>query len=285
MRIHKTRRVTRSVGANIAVTLLVALAGLFTAIPLLYALLNSFKPLGELFLFPPRFFVQNPTLRNYAELLHLGQDMLVPFERYLFNSLFVSVATTVAYIFLASMAAFALAKFRFPGSTVVTQAVVFAILFRPEVTAIPQYNVLAALHMIDTYWALICPALAGSFGVFLMRQFMSSLPDELLEAAYIDGARELRTFWRVVMPMVRPAWLTLAVFTFQGIWNTTGIQYIFSENLKMLPTALSQISTAGIARAGVASAVAVFLMLPPILLFLVSETNILETMSHSGLKG
>ena len=278
-------RITRSLTANVAIFFFLGLMGLFTAIPLLYAILNSFKPINEIFLYPPRFFVQNPTLLNYQQLIKLGQDMLVPFERYVFNSLFVSVVTTVVYLIIASMAGFALAKFKFFGGVIIFQVVVFAILFRPEVTAIPQYNILSSLNMIDTYWALIFPALSGSFGVFLMRQFMSAIPDEILEAAQIDGADEFKTFRKIVMPMVKPAWLTLSVFTFQGIWNATGIQYIYTENMKMLPTALAQVSTAGIARAGVASAIAVFLMIPPIVLFIVSQNSIMETMSHSGLKG
>lgn len=165
-----------------------------------------------------------------------------------------------------------------------TQLVVFAILFRTEVTAIPQYIILSKLFMIDTYWAVILPAMSTSFGVFLMRQFIEGIPDEILESARIDGAGEWRIFFRLVMPAVKPAWLTLIIFTFQSIWNTTGVQYLYSENLKMLPVALQQISTAGLARAGIASAVTVILMLPPILIFIFSQGAVIETMAHSGIK-
>ena len=138
--------------------------------------------------------------------------------------------------------------------------------------------------MVDTYWSLIIPVIIGSFGVFLMRQFMVSIPNEIVESASIDGAGEWRIFFSLIMPMVKPAWLTLAIFTFQSVWNTTGLQYIYTESLKTLPTALSQMTSSGLSMAGVSSAVAVFLMLPPILFFILTQSNVLETMSYSGLK-
>ncbi|MBE5786350.1 MAG: carbohydrate ABC transporter permease [Clostridiales bacterium] len=281
---HFHRRVSRSLGGNLAANLFLLIGGAFTALPLIYAILNSFKPLNELFLYPPRFFVQNPTLENYSGLMRLQQELLVPIERYAFNSIFISLVTTVGYVLIAALAAYPLAKHRFRGKIFLTQLVVFAILFRSEVTAIPQYVIMAKLGMVDSYWAVILPAMATSFGVFLMKQFMESIPAEILESARMDGAGEWRTLWTVVMPMVKPAWLTLVIFTFQGIWNNTGVQYLYTETYKTLPTALSQISSAGIARAGVASAIAVILMLPPILLFLISQGSVIETMAHSGLK-
>lgn len=285
MRFLRTKRVSRSLGGNLVVWLFLFLFGVFTALPIIYSVINSFKPINELFLFPPRFFVMNPTLENYLSLFTMQLNSLVPFERYLFNSIFVAVITTVVYIIIASLAAYPLAKHRFTGKTLIMQIVIAAILFRPEVTAMPQYIIISKLHMIDTYWSLIFPALATSFGVFLMIQFMSTIPDEILESATIDGCSEYKAFWKIVMPMVKPAWMTLVIFTFQGIWNTTGVQFIYSENMKMLPTALSQISTAGIARAGIASAVTVVIMIPPIVIFLISQKSVMQTMAHSGLKG
>ncbi len=275
---------TRSLGGNLAVFLFLILMGVFTALPILYTLISSFKPINELFLYPPRFFVYKPTLDNFRNLIQIGADMLVPFERYVFNSLFTTCVGTAAYIFVAALAAYPLAKHEFAGKTIVLQVVVWAILFRPEVTGIPQYVLIANLRMVDTYWSIILPAMAGSFGVFLLRQFMLGVPDDILESARIDGCGEIRTFCRIVMPSVKPALLTLLIFTFQSMWNSTGVQYIFSENLKMLPVALQQISTAGIARAGVASAVAVFLLVPPVAMFIICQNSVIETMAHSGLK-
>jgi ABC-type glycerol-3-phosphate transport system permease component len=217
-------------------------------------------------------------------MLQLTQNMWVPFQRYLFNSFFISTVGTAVYIVIASLAAFPLAKHKFPGSVLYFQIVVWAILFRPEVTGIPQYIIISKLGMVNTYFAVILPVLAGSFGVFLMRQFMVTIPDDMLEAAKIDGSSEYRTFWTIVMPVVKPAWLTLIIFTFQQLWNSTGVQYIYDENMKVLPVVLQQITTAGIARAGAGSAVALFLMIPPILIFILSQSSVMETMAHSGLK-
>ena len=277
-------RVTRSIGGNALVLIFMLLAGAFTVLPILYSVLNAFKPINELFLYPPRFFVYHPTLDNFTELIKQQQDMLVPFERYVLNSVLVTVVATAAYVLLAALAAYPMAKHDFPGKAALMAVVVGAILFRPEVTAIPQFIIISKLYMVDTYASLILPALATSFGVFLMRQFMSTIPDELLESARLDGAGEWGSFWRIVMPISRPAWLTLVILTFQSVWNTTGVQYIYTENLKMLPTALNQISTAGLSRAGVGSAVALLLMIPPIVIFMISQGSVMQTMAHSGLK-
>ncbi len=277
-------RVTRSIGGNALVLIFMLLAGAFTVLPILYSVLNAFKPINELFLYPPRFFVSHPTLDNFTELIKQQQDMLVPFERYVLNSVLVTVVATAAYVLLAALAAYPMAKHDFPGKAALMAVVVGAILFRPEVTAIPQFIIISKLYMVDTYASLILPALATSFGVFLMRQFMSTIPDELLESARLDGAGEWGSFWRIVMPISRPAWLTLVILTFQSVWNTTGVQYIYTENLKMLPTALNQISTAGLSRAGVGSAVALLLMIPPIVIFMISQGSVMQTMAHSGLK-
>lgn len=280
----RPRKLSRSIGGNLAIGLFLLLAGVFTALPIVYAVISSFKPLSELFIYPPRFFVTRPTFDNYLEVFSTQMNMLVPMERYLFNSVFVSVITTGVYILIASLAAYPLARNRFPGAHFLTQLVVFAILFRPEVIQIPQYLIFAKLGVVDTYFALILPVLIGSFGVFLMKQFMEGIPNEMLESARIDGAGEWRIFFSLIMPMVKPAWLTLTIFTFQSVWNTTGLQYIFTENLKTLPTALSQMTSSGLTMAGVSSAVAVLLMLPPILMFIFTQSNVIETMSHSGIK-
>ena len=284
MKILKTKRVSRSLGGNIAIKVFLALIGVFTALPLVYTMVTAFKPLSELFLFPPRFFVYQPTTENFRSLLQLSGDMLEPFERYIFNSVFTTVVGTLGYIIVASFAAYPLAKHNFPAKVLILQTVVWAILFRTEVTSIPQYNIIAGLKMIDTYWAIILPAMAGSFGVFLMRQFMTGIPDDIIEAARVDGLGEIRIFWRIIMPMIKPAWITLTIFTFQAMWNTTGVQFVFSEDLKMLPVALQQISTVGFARAGVGSAIAFILMLPPVVIYIFCQNAVLDTMAHSGLK-
>lgn len=278
-------RLSRSRAGNVMVFVFLLLVGAFMALPMVYAILQSLKPFDELFAYPPRFFVRNPTTDNFKVAFRLAENMTVPFSRYVFNSLMVTVIGTGLYVIIAALAAYPLAKTRVPGVTFLSNIVVWALLFRTEVTEIPRYVVLAGLGIINTYLAVLLPAMAGSFGVFLMRQFIvSSIPDSLLEAARIDGAGEHRIFWRIVMPCVRPAWLTLIIFTFQSIWNATGTQYIYDERIKMLPAVLSQITAGGITRVGAASAVAVLLMIPPIVIFLVSQNSVMDTMAHSGIK-
>ena len=281
----RLRKQTRPLAGNAAILLFLILAGLFMLLPLIYTVVNAFKPLNEIFLFPPRFIVRHPTLDNFILMLQLASNFNVPFSRYVFNSVFVAGAGTLLYILIASLAAYPLAKYRFPGSVLFFQIVVWAILFRPEVTGIPTYILLAKMHMIDTYAAVIVPALASTFGVFLMRQFMSTFPDQILDAARIDGAGEYRIFWRIVMPCVKPGWITLLIFTFQNFWNAGGISYIYDESLKGLPVVLSQIAAGGIARAGAGSATALFLMIPTVLIFIVSQSSVLQTMAYSGIKG
>ncbi len=281
----KQKRVSRSKGGNFTVFLFLGLMSLFMALPLVYTVVTAFKPASELFLFPPRFFVQNPTFENFSTMVRLANEMWVPFERYLFNSLFISIVGTIGYILIASMCAFALAKYTSRWLVAFNIIVVWAILFRSEVTAIPQYIIISRLGMINTYWSILLPAMSGSFGVFLVRQFLvTSVPDSLLEAARIDGATEAVLFFKLVMPMIKPAWLTLGIFTFQGLWNNTGVSYIYDESMKVLPVMLRQIASAGVARAGAGAAVALVLMIPPVIFFLLSQSSVLETMSHSGIK-
>ena len=279
------RKVSRSLGGNIAMTTFLLICGAFMVLPIIYTCVSAFKPLTELFLYPPRFFVKNPTLDNFSSMFRLVANTRVPFERYLFNSIFVTVIGTLAGIILGSLAAYPMAKHKFRGRILLYNFMVWVMLFRPEVSSVPQYIVISELGLIDSYLAQILPALSGSMSVFLMRQFMiSSVPDSLLEAARIDGAGEMRTFWSIVMPMTKPAWLTLSLFTFQSLWNATGTQYIFTETMKSLPTALKQISSAGLSRAGAASAISLVLMIPPIALFLCTQSSVMETMSTSGIK-
>lgn len=264
--------------------LVLLLFALFMALPLIYTVVTAFKPVTELFLFPPRFFVKHPTLDNFVQMSQLATEMYVPFSRYLFNSVLVAGGGTLLYVLIASLAAYPLAKFKFRFLKIYNMVIVWAILFRPEVTAIPQYIVISKLNMLNTYWAVMLPVLASTYGVFLMRQFISAFPDSVLEAAHIDGASQYQVFWRIVMPSVKPAWLTLTIFIFQQFWNTTGIQYVYDESMKMLPTVLQQITTGGIARAGASSAVALVLMIPPIVIFITTQSSVMETMALSGIK-
>ena len=286
IRSHKTVRLSRSKAGDIGVFIFLLLICAFMILPMLYSVIQAFKPLDELFLYPPSFFVRNPTTQNFSDVFYLTESLEVPFLRYVFNSVFITVAGTAIYIILASAAGYALGKGTFKGKSALSALVVWALLFRPEVTAIPQYVIVSKLGMVNTYWALILPALASTMGVFLIRQFVVvAIPDATLEAARIDGASEYRIFFKIVMPGIKPALMTAIIFTFQSLWNSaSGTQFIFSEKLKGLPNVLSTIVAGGIARAGAASAVSVILMIPPIIVFLISQSSVMETMTHSGLK-
>lgn len=282
---RKKVRLSRSFGGTFAIFMFLVIIGVFMALPIVYSIVQSIKPLEEIFAYPPKFFVKNPTFDNYVQVYQLCQNLWVPLSRYVFNSLFISVLGTVVYVFIASMAAFPLSKHNFPGKVIISLVIVWALLFRPEVTGVAQYIIISKLNMINTYWSMLLPPLAGTFGVFLMMQFMeTAIPDSLLEAARIDGAKEYRIFFSIAMPAVKPAWLTLVIFTFQSFWNATGVSYIYDESLKTLPSVLTNISSGGLARSGASSAVAVILLVPPIIIFIISQSSMTETMAHTGLK-
>lgn len=276
--------VSRSVFGNVMVFLFLLVFGVFFAFPIVYAIITAFKPMNEILIFPPRFFVRHPTLDNFIELSYMADSFWVPLIRYIFNSVLVSVLGTVGHLLLSSMAAYPLARHPFPGHRWIKQIVVLSLLFTASVTYLPQYVVMSQLKLINTYGALILPALQSSLGLYLMMNFMGTLPEEMLEAARIDGARETTIYWRIVMPNVKPAWLTLIIFSFQGLWKSTGGSLVYSEELKVLPAIMEQITAGGIARAGVSSAAVLIMMLPPVLIFILSQKSVIQTMSTSGLK-
>ena len=284
LRFIKRRRANRSIGGDICNILILALFGAFMALPLVFAIGNAFKPLDEFFIFPPRFFVINPTLDNFTDLFILMAQSWVPFSRYIFNTVFITSVGTVGHVIIASMAAFVLEKHKFPGRELLFNMVILALMFSAAVTAIPNFLTMSTLGWIDTHLALIIPAFAAPIGLFLMKQFMVTIPDSLLESARIDGASEFKIFWNIAMPAVKPGWLTLVIFSFQGLWGATGGTFIFSEELKTLPFALNQILLGGIARAGVGAAVMLMMMLVPITMFIATQSNIIQTMATSGIK-
>lgn len=283
-RIRKTKRVNRSTGGNIVMFIMLVVLGGFMLLPVIYTVVQAFKPMEELFLFPPRFTISNPTFKNFKLIGQLIDNLWVPFSRYTFNSVFVSAAGTAGNVIIASMAAYPLAKNDFPGKKFLFKIVTVALLFSGGVLSLAQYIIMAKLHMINTYWALILPSVATPMGLFLMKQFMEGISTSLLEAARIDGMNEFQIYWSIVMPNVKPAWLTMIIFAFQGMWSMTGGNFIYKEELKMLPTALAQIQSGGIARAGVAAAANLLMFIPPVVMFLVTQSSIMETMAHAGIK-
>lgn len=278
------RRISRSFGGDIAIFVILAVFGLFTALPLYLIIINSLKPLNELWIFPPRFYVSNPTFKNFSDIFTIMSDSYVPFTRYVFNTVLITVVGTAAQIVIASLCAYPLAKHRFPGHKVYFKMIYLSLMFSTAVTGIPNYLIISRLGWIDTYLAILVPLCGSTMGVYLMKQFMEQISDSILEAARIDGANEYKIFFRIVMPQVKAAWLTLMVFAVQGLWSMGASTFIYSEQLKTLNYALGQIVSAGIARAGVAAAVMVVMMIVPILVFLITQSNVIETMASSGVK-
>ena len=280
----KSKKVNRSLLGTIVITLILFVLGAFMALPMVYVFTSAFKPLEEIFIFPPKLFVMNPTLENFSQMAKIVSNMWVPFSRYMFNSIFVSIAGTFVYLILATMAAYPLAKHQFLGKKMFNSIITTALMFTAAVTSLPKYVIMSFMGMIDSYSALILPTFAGTMGVFLCVQFLETLPNSLIEAGKVDGASEYGIFFRLVVPNIRPVIFTVLIFQFQTVWNQTAGDYIYSEELKTLPMVLGQIATAGISRAGVGSAAALILIIPPILIFVLSQSNVMETMAHSGLK-
>ena len=280
----KRRKPNRSIWGDIGIYLMLTIVAVAMIFPLVFSVCSALKPLDELFRFPPRVFPRQVTLDNFSDLLVTMSQSWVPFMRYITNTVFITLVGTLGHVIIASMAAFVLAKYDFPGGKTFFAIVVTALMFSGYVTGIPNYIIMSKLKMIDTYWAVILPAFAAPVGLFLMKQFMEGLPTSLIEAAHLDGAGEIRVFWDIVMPNVKPAWLTITIFSVQSLWNTNAATVIYSEQKKTLVYALSQIQAGGVARAGQAAAVTVVIMLVPVTLFILFQSRILETMATSGLK-
>jgi ABC-type glycerol-3-phosphate transport system permease component len=278
------RRLNRSAGGDIFVVFVIVLFGLFFVYPLIYAINNAFKPLNEIFLFPPRLFVRHPTGGNFQDLFVIMSRSWVTFSRYIFNTVFITFGGTVGLIIFASMGAFVVSKYPFPGSRRFTSVVVVTLMFSGYVTAIPNYLVMAKLGWIDSYLAVIVPAFAMPMGFFLLKQFIDTVPNELIDSAKVDGAGEGRIFLKIVLPMIKPAWLTVMIFSVQALWNARASNFIYTEQLKTLPYALGQIITGGVARTGVGAAVTLFVMVVPLVMFIISQSNVMQTMAHSGIK-
>ena len=279
------RRINRSTRGTVLLLVILLFFAAFMILPVVLAIGNSLKPLNELWEFPPRLIPKEPTLKNFGDMFNIMSGSLVPFSRYFFNTILITVVGTVGNLLLSAMCAYPLAKKRFPGSQMIFKVIEMTLMFNATVTAIPCYIVMAKLGWIDTYWALIVPTFASSLGLYLIKQFMeTSVPDTLIEAASIDGASQWKTFWTIVLPCVKPALLTQMLLSVQSLWNLGTSTYIFSDEKKTLSYALGQIVSGGVARAGVGAAVVVFMMIVPITIFIICQNNILDTMSTSGLK-
>jgi ABC-type glycerol-3-phosphate transport system permease component len=283
-RTKRELRFSRSAGGTLGIFIFLLLLGATMFIPFYLMIVNSLKPLDEFFYWPPRLYVINPTFGNFRVVFRILDTWMVPFSRFIFNSAFVSLTGMVLGIAIASLAAYPLAKAKIPGMKFVTAVVVGTLLFNNESVGFVRFVIMSQFGMIDTYWALIIPGLSGVVLVFLIRQFIeATIPDEILEAARIDGGSEFAILFKIVLPMIKPAIMTAVVFSFPGLWSMEGAG-VYSENLRTLPSVLAQIGLGGTALQGPAAAVGVIIMVPSFLIFVYSQRSLMQTMSYSGIK-
>lgn len=276
--------------ARVMLYLFMLLLVCFTVLPLVYLVNTAFKPLDELYVYPPTFFVKHPITKNFSDLVVSLGSSTVPFTRYLFNSILITTIIVMGTVMVSSLGAYSLVKFKPPGGQALFNLILVALMFSSHVTKIPSYMVVNKLHLINTYWALILPGVAVAYNIFLIKQFMEQYPDELLEAARIDGAGELRIFLQMVMPALKPATATLVVFSFVGNWNDyfSPLIYVTSQAMKTLPLALQTISGGAGAmstgRAGAVAAATFIMTLPTVIIFVIMQGKVMETMVYSGIK-
>ena len=298
MKLFKTRKraSSRMVGSGVGVkrsvvTVFMIFLVAFTALPLIYIVNAAFKPLDELFLFPPTFFVKHPTGKNFRDLVISLGSSTVPFLRYVFNSVFVSLCVVVGTVIISSTAAFALSKLELPFKAFWFNLIISALMFSNHVTTIPRYLVIESMGLYNSYTALILPQIAVAYNVFLMKQFLDQYPDQIMEAAHIDGAGDFLTFIKIVFPGQKPVVATMVVLTFVSCWNDffSPLVYTSSQTMKTLPLALQTISggagASSVSRAGAVSAASILMILPVIIIFTLMQGKVMETMTQSGIKG
>jgi ABC-type glycerol-3-phosphate transport system permease component len=283
------RRLIKLDKTQMMLMLFLTLVGIFMILPLFYIFNHALKPYSELFLYPPRIFVQQPTLTNFSEFFSLLKDSTIPASRYLFNSIVVAGLGTVSVVIVSALAAYPLSKHPFPGSKLLFSAIVISLMFVPEALQIPRYIVVAQLGIMDTYVGHILPHVAAPVSVFLVKQFMDQVPNDLIEAAKIDGAREFTVFMRIVIPVVMPSIATSSILTFQDIWNDTSTSTLFMQNdaMKTFPYYLSTLTNNlanSVARQGAVAAASLILFLPTLIIFLTFQRKVIATMAHSGIK-
>lgn len=260
----------------------------FMALPIIFIFCHAFKPMDELFAFPPKFFVSRPTLDNFTNLLAQSNDSGIPLSRYVFNSMVITLIVVLLSIIISSMAGFALSKMRFKSKGTLLEINNLALMFVPIAVMIPRYLVIDKIGIGDTYLAHILPTLAMPVGLFLIKQFMDQIPDELIEAATIDGANEFQIYHKIILPIVRPALATAAILVFQQVWNNIESSSLFvtSESLRTLAFYMNTLAstTNVVAGQGIAAAASLIMFLPNLILFVLLQSKVMNTMAHSGLK-
>jgi ABC-type glycerol-3-phosphate transport system permease component len=269
--------------------IILVLLSIFMLLPIVYILNHAFKPYEELFIFPPNIFVRHPTIQSFLELLLITKGTAIPVTRYIFNSIVVTGLAVFLITLASAMCAYPISKHKFPGHKIIFATILLTLVFVPETVMIPRYLVVSKLGIMNTYFGHVLPLVAVPTGVFLMKQFMDQLPDELLDSAKMDGAKEFTLFVKIVIPMVMPAIATIAIIAFQGAWTNTESSSMFmqDEEMKTFPFYIDTLTTGmgtSVARQGAAAAAAMLLFLPNLIMFLMFQSKVIATMAHSGIK-
>lgn len=261
---------------------------MFMILPIIFIFNHAFKPLDELYAFPPTFFVKNPTLENFTNLYKLAESSGIPLSRYLFNSIFVTIVVVLLSIILSTLAGYALSKKKFTGKKALLEINNAALMFVPIAVMIPRFLTISFIGIEDTYFAHILPLVAMPVGLFLVKQFIDQVPDSLIEAAVIDGASDLKIYWKVILPLIRPAIATAAILAFQLVWNDleTSTLYTTSENMRTLAFFMNTLAaqTNVVVGQGMAAVASLIMFLPNLILFIILQSKVMNTMAHSGLK-
>ncbi|NLM10892.1 MAG: carbohydrate ABC transporter permease [Clostridiaceae bacterium] len=274
--------------SQIKIILIILPLALFMLLPIVFIFSHAFKPMDELFAYPPRFFVARPALDNFYKLFKTTSTSAVPIGRYVFNTLMVTLVVVIGSVLISTFAAFALSKLRFRGKFTLMEINNAALMFVPVSVMIPRYLIINALGLIDTYLALILPVLAMPVCLFLIKQFTDQVPDSLIEAAYIEGASDFKVYQKIVLPLIKPAVATGAILSFQQVWGDimSSAYYISNETLRTLPFFMNTLTSISntIAGQGMAAAAGLIMFVPNLLLFIILQSNVMNTMAHSGLK-
>lgn len=274
---------------QIKIFLLVLPLVILTGLPIVFIIFHAFKPMEELFAFPPKFITTNPTLDNFRKLFKASRTAGIPLSKYVFNSLLITVSVVFLSLFFSTAASYALSKLKFKGRNMMMQINQFALMFVPVAVMIPRYLVVNTMGLTNTYWAHILPLIPLPVALFLIKQFVDQVPQSLIEAAYMDGATENHIYFKVVLPLIKPAIATAAILVFQQVWTNMEASnyYVNDEGLKSLAFYMNTLSSGTgntVAGQGVAAAASLIMFVPNLVLFCILQKNVMNTMAHSGIK-
>ena len=275
--------------SQIKFIVVLVLLAIFMALPIVYIFVTAFKPLNELFAYPPRFTVRRPTLENFARISSVMEKSDIPITRYLANSLFSALIVVVCTVAMSVSAGYILSKKRFRCKNLLLTINNMALMFVPAAVKIPRYLVMERLNLLDLFVSNILPLLAMPVGLFLIKQFIDQVPDALIEAARIDGASDFTIVWRIIVPIIKPAMVTVAILAFQTSWNSAEESTLFinTDELRTFAFYLSSLtagSTTNVASQGMAAAASLILFVPNLIVFIAMQSKVLNTMAHSGIK-